>query len=211
MRVESVQVGRARLMMVGGRTESSAIVKSAVAGRVAVTADGVAGDTQANRAVHGPPLKTVYGYPMEHYERWRQVLPEVDLPAGAFGENLLVSGMLESEVCIGDRFSNGAVELVVTQPRMPCAKLAARMGSGEIGKVMVREIRNGFYFRVATEGQVGAGDVLERVGTEGNGLTVADAVRCCAHADVDRDVLERAVACDALPADWREAAAKKLK
>lgn len=197
-------------MNVGGRQVSSAIVKTNVDGRVRVSGDGVEGDTQANRAVHGPPLKAVYGYPVEHYEVWRRVLPDVDLPNGAFGENLTVSGMMEADVCIGDRFSNGSVELVVTQPRMPCPKLAARMATGEVGKIMVREIRNGFYFRVAADGEIGAEDELRRVGSDGNGLSVADAVRCFAHADVERQLLARAAACEALPADWREAIGKKL-
>jgi MOSC domain-containing protein YiiM len=66
--------------------------------------------------------KAVYAYPAEHYDFWRRELPDTALPWGAFGENFTTEGLLEDEVCIGDRYRVGGVELVVTQPRMPCYK-----------------------------------------------------------------------------------------
>jgi len=79
------------------------------------------GDQQADLSVHGGRDKAVYAYPSEHYPFWKKQLPGVELPWGAFGENLTTSGWLEKDVCIGDRFAIGSAEVVVTQPRLPAS------------------------------------------------------------------------------------------
>ena len=111
-------------------------------------------------SVHGGPEKAVYAYPAEHYAFWRRELPGEELPWGAFGENFTTEGMLEDDVWIGDRYRVGTTELVVTQPRMPCYKLAIRFGQVEMVKRFLDSRRSGFYFAVAREGDAGAGDVI---------------------------------------------------
>ena len=71
--------------------------------------------------------------PSEHYEYWRKELPEVDFPWGSFGENLTTEGLLEKELSIGDRLCAGSVELIVTQPRLPCYKLNAKFNRDDNG------------------------------------------------------------------------------
>jgi MOSC domain-containing protein YiiM len=96
--------------------------------------------------------KAVYVYPSEHYPLWRKELPELEFPFGAFGENLTVDGLLEDEVRIGDRLRIGTAEFVVSQPRMPCYKLAVRFNRTDMLKRLLRSGRTGFYLRVLEEG-----------------------------------------------------------
>src|SRR5207244_8202025 len=118
-------------------------------------------------SVHGGAEKAVYAYPAEHYDFWRRELPDVELPWGAFGENFTTEGLLEDEVWIGDRYRVGTTELVVTQPRMPCYKLAVRFGRHDIVKRFLKSRRSGFYLAVEREGDIGAGDRKSvRVGNE---------------------------------------------
>jgi MOSC domain-containing protein YiiM len=146
----------------------------------------------------------------EHYDSWRRELPDAELPWGAFGENLTTEGLLEDEVWIGERYRVGTTELVVTQPRMPCYKLAVRFGHPDIVKRFLKSRRSGFYFAVAREGDVGAGDVIERLARNDKRLTIADVVLLCATDSENQTLLESAGEHPSLPAAWREYFRKRL-
>ena len=109
------------------------------------------GDRQADRVNHGGLEKAVCVYPFDHYPYWSRQLGG-DLRPGAFSENLTVSGAIETEVCVGDVFRIGEASVQVSQPRMPCAKLAGKNGAKMLPKLMVNVGYTGFYMRVLSEG-----------------------------------------------------------
>jgi MOSC domain-containing protein YiiM len=161
------------------------------------------GDRQADLTVHGGPNKAVYGYPSEHYEFWRQELPEANLPWGAFGENFSTEGLNEDELHIGDRYQIGSAVLMVRQPRMPCYKLAAKFRRDDMIDRFLRSKRSGFYFSVEQEGEVGAGDSFKLLPQVDDGITIAEMNRLFVREKYNRDLLQKAVATVALPEDWR--------
>lgn len=196
--VHAVCVGLARPLRVdGGRTLASAIGKRAVAGPVPVYPLGLAGDEQADWHVHGGLQKAVYAYPAEHMAFWQAqrrqhgvpVAGAQDgagegggagdaLPPGFLGENLRISGLLETQAWVGDtlHFSDSGCVLRITAPREPCGKFAAVMGFAEAARVMVREARCGFYLAVEKPGTLAAGmRFVLRPGSRG--LSVAEAIR----------------------------------
>src|SRR5205085_8116737 len=130
----------------------------------------------------------VYAYPSEHYAFWRSELPQTELPCGAFGENLTTEGLMEDRVHIGERFRAGSAEFTVTQPRMPCYKLGIRFQRADIVKRFLQSGRTGFYFGVTREGEIGAGDALERVSVDEHGISVAQIVTLYAAGKVDADL-----------------------
>jgi MOSC domain-containing protein YiiM len=148
--------------------------------------------------------KAVYVYPSEHYLFWREEIPDLELPWGMFGENFTMEGLLEGAVNIGDRFRVGSAEFVVTQPRMPCYKLGIRFGRPEIVKRFLQSGRSGFYFSVLEEGQVTAGDSVERITRDERGVTVADIVNLYRADKTNQDLLRRASELPALPSFWRD-------
>ena len=204
MKVIAVSVGSPHDVVWRGQTVRTSIFKSPVSGRVHVGRLDVDGDEQSDLSVHGGPDKAVYAYPAEHYAFWRAELPDVEFPWAAFGENLTIEGLLEDDVRIGDRFRIGTTELVVTQPRMPCYKLGIRFGRPDMVKRFHASGRNGFYFSVAQEGSLAAGDAIERIARDDHGLTVADVVRLYAMDAPNQALLERATEHPALPAAWRD-------
>ena len=159
-----------------GETVRTSIFKAPVAGRVRVTRFNVQGDEQSDLEVHGGEDKAVYAYPAEHYGFWREALPGVELPWGAFGENLTVEGLLEDRVHIGDRFRAGTAEFRVTEPRMPCYKLALRFNRPDMVKRFLKSGRTGFYLAVLKEGEVGAGDAIALSGHDQNRISIAAVV-----------------------------------
>src|SRR6516162_11380779 len=118
MKLLSVNVGPPREVEWNGRTIRTSIFKAPVSGRVQVTKVNLDGGQQSDLTVHGGVDKAVYVYPSEHYAFWRDELPNVDPPWGAFGESFTTEGALDDKaVYIGDRFRIGSAQFVVTQPR----------------------------------------------------------------------------------------------
>src|SRR6058998_1147628 len=204
MRIISVNVGLPRPVTWGGRAIITGIFKEPVAGRIAVRALNLDGDRQADLTVHGGREKAVYAYPAEHYAYWRAELPGVGLAHGAFGENLTTEGLLEDDVQVGDRFRVGSAELVVTQPRLPCYKLAARFQRADMVQRFLASRRTGFYFAVEREGEVAAGNAIEPLARDPLAVSVADITRLYAFEKDDLATMRRAVQVAALAEGWRK-------
>lgn len=168
MKVLSVSVGLPRIVEYRGEPVSTGIYKEPVAGRVAVNEFNLAGDAQADLRVHGGYSKAVYAYPSEHYEFWRDELPEMELPFGVFGENLTTLGLTETEARAGDRYRIGTAEFIVTEPRQPCFKLGIRFNRTDIIKRFAKSGRSGFYLAIEKTGDLGAGDEIEVLSREAN-------------------------------------------
>jgi MOSC domain-containing protein YiiM len=176
-RLLSVNVGRPREVQWQGRPVLTSIWKSPVNGPVIVRTLNLDGDQQSDLTVHGGEKKAIYVYPSEHYERWRDELPGVELPWGAFGENLTTTGLSEKTTHVGDRFRIGSAEFVVTVPRMPCYKFGIRFDRPDVIARMLENGRSGFYLRVVKEGSITAGDAIAVMSREQDALTIADAFR----------------------------------
>ncbi|HEY9624660.1 MAG TPA: MOSC domain-containing protein [Crinalium sp.] len=204
MQIISVNVGLPRQVAWKGKTVSTGIFKEPVNTRVMVRSLNLDGDGQADLTVHGGADKAIYVYPFEHYEYWRNELPDTELTPGIFGENFTVTGLREEELNIGDRFQIGTVSLMVTQPRMPCYKLGIRFGRPDMVKRFLASRRTGFYFSVLQEGEVGAGDTLELISRDANNITVADITRLYVREQTDPGLLQRAAHLEALPESWRD-------
>jgi len=211
MKLLSVNVGLPREVKWDGRTIRTSIFKAPVPGRVQARKLNLDGDEQSDLTVHGGVDKAVYVYPSEHYTFWQNELPNADLNWGAFGENFTTQGALDDKaVHIGDRFRIGSAEFVVTQPRMPCFKLGIRFGRADMVKRFLHSGRNGFYFAVAEEGEVAAGDSIEQIARDENGVTVGDIVELYTADAARQDLLQRVSELDSLPENWRAYFRKRL-
>jgi len=131
------------------------------------------GDGQADQVNHGGLEKAVCVYPFDYYPYWSRQLA-CDLKPGAFSENLTVSGAIETEVCVGDVFRIGEASVQVSQPRMPCNKLAGKNGSKMLPKLIANVGYTGFYLRVLSEGMVAAGDGFDLVRAHPERITIAE-------------------------------------
>jgi MOSC domain-containing protein YiiM len=200
----SIQVGVPRLVTRDGREVSTGIFKEPVAKRLRMRHLNLEGDQQADLSVHGGQNKAVYAYPSEHYPFWEKELPGEDLPWGAFGENLTTSGLLESAVCIGDRFTIGTAEVVVTQPRLPCYKLNLKFDRDDMVKLFLASHHSGFYLRVLREGEIGAGDEIVPVHQDENRVSVLDTLRLYLHESHSSELRNRALRAEYLSPSWRK-------
>ncbi len=204
MKIISLNVGLPQLVLRNDEPVSTGIFKEPVAGRVNLRTLNLDGDRQADLSVHGGPEKAVYVYPSEHYDFWKRELPEMDLPWGMFGENFTTTGLLETQINIGDTFRVGSAEVMVTQPRMPCYKLGIRFGRSDIIKRFLASERSGFYLGVLKEGEVGTGDEFDPVKRDANDIRVNDITRLFTSQKRNAELLCRAIDVEALPESWRD-------
>ena len=164
-KITQLRIGRPQHLP--GVALPSAYHRQPVVGPVAVGTLGLAGDQVGNTKVHGGPDKAVYAYPVSGYTDWAAEFPEFAarfLP-GAMGENLVVEGLDEAGICLGDVIRCGSATLQVAQIREPCSTFAAVLGSKRVVKAMTLSGRCGWYLRVLEAGDIAAGDghdVIER-------------------------------------------------
>ncbi len=122
-----------------------------------------------------------------------------------FGENLTTVGMNESSMCIGDQVRIGTAILQVTQPRIPCFKLAAKFDDDEILDTFFSSGRSGIYFSVVQEGELQTGDHIEQVHRDPSGFSIWEALKLYSK-QANRETLERALRTEALPPGLRRRA-----
>ena len=203
MQLLSVNTAQPQEVAWQGKTIRTSIFKQPVAGPVAVLAEHLAGDGQADLRVHGGPDKAVYAYPSEHWAYWRQLLPAAQLVPGAFGENLTTLGLLEPEVRVGDCFQLGTAVLMAVQPRQPCFKLGIRLARPGIVREFELASRSGIYFRVIKPGVVAAGDAISLVERSPYTVTIQDMVTCLAPGPHDQELVRALLATPYLSPSWQ--------
>jgi MOSC domain-containing protein YiiM len=210
-RLLAVSVGRARRMPSGDRLITSGIGKGPVEGPVVLTAGGLEGDEQADLSVHGGEHRAAYVYSRDDYDWWEEQLDR-SLPAGQFGENLMVTGLRGATVRSGDVLRIGGAVVGATIPRVPCAKLGARMGDPGFIKRFRDAARPGFYLRVLEEGPVAAGDRIERLEpAPEEHPTMAELYTLHIAGSPDPDALSRVATVADLPQTWRDWIGRRLQ
>ncbi len=211
MKVAALCAGRSALLPGGKR---SAIGTHPVAGLVRIGRLGLAGDTQVDKRHHGGPEMAVHLYPLDHHGFWVEQLDGHPLLAdpGAFGGNVAIRGIDETQVRIGERFRLGSAIIEVSQPRMPCATIERRFERKGMVATIMETGRCGWYFRVVEEGEAQAGDALERIAGTGTFHTVRDVFVALADKKraIDQALAHDLADCPALTAEWRAKASAKL-
>ncbi len=154
MKILAVCIGQARSLP--GKSYKTGIAKAPVSGPVMVDSEGLLGDKIINRKHHGGPEQAVYIEGAETLAWWEEQLGR-PLEPGTFGENLVLSGLDNRTVAIGDRFTIGEVVLEATSARSPCATFAAHMDDPMMVKRYLKAERPGIYTRVITGGMLEAG------------------------------------------------------
>jgi MOSC domain-containing protein YiiM len=214
MKVISVNTGLPRNVTWHGRSVTTGIFKEPVHRRISLRKLNLDGDGQADLSVHGGAYKAVYCYPLAHYDYWKRELPNREMPMGIFGENFTLDSSSEESVHLGDQFSVGSAEVVVTQPRLPCYKLGIRFESDDMVRRFFVSGRTGFYLAVTREGEVGTGDDMRVIHREPNGVPVSEITRLYAekrYGSAEVAWVQRALRVAVLPESWKEYFRERLE
>ena len=209
MRIESIQVGKPKTL---ASDWTSAIFKQQVVGTVALNKLNLEGDKQADLSVHGGVDKAVNVYPIEHYQYWNQrarfpLRKRINLPTpnnGAFGENFTTSGLLESNVCIGDIYQVGSVLVQISQPRQPCWKLARKFNQAKLPFWVQNTSKTGWYFRVLQEGNVQSNDEFTLIERMNPSWTIQRANQLMYSVNKNQQDIHSLLECKELSDSWRK-------
>ncbi|NQY95108.1 MAG: MOSC domain-containing protein [Campylobacteraceae bacterium] len=131
----------------------SSYKKALIADEVLVKYIGFVNDTQTDTSHHGGVDKAVCVYTKKNYDFFKRKY-DLDLPLCAFGENITLLDIDDSEVCLGDQYRCGTVVFEVSQPREPCWKISSILGIKNMTSLVVKEFKTGFYLRVLQEGSL---------------------------------------------------------
>lgn len=203
-----VRVGRARPYGPG----TSAIDKAPVSGPVMAGPEGLAGDEQADRRHHGGPDKALHAYAVANYPLWAAEMPDRAgfFRPGAFGENLVVEGLDEAGICLGDRWRLGKALVEVSQGRQPCWKLNDRFGVPDMARRVQDTGRTGWYYRVLQPGVARAGDTLQLLERPCPDWPLQRLMRLLAERVLDPALLREALALPLVPS-WRKLVERRLE
>lgn len=211
MLLDSIQIGR--VVSEGGdadaddplaRPWTTGFYKLPVQGPVQLTRLGLVGDSVASKRFHGGPEKAVLCYAADHYRRWAQEHPQLDMSPGAFAENLTISGADESTVCIGDQFQIGQCVIEISQPRQPCWKISRRWGVKTLTKEVTESGRTGWYARVIAEGTIEAGQEIINIARPHAEWSVARANDVMFGRQVDRLAVIELMNLEKLSDEWKK-------
>ena len=202
-RLLSVNVGLPREVTWKGKTVRTAVWKFPGTERRMARKLNIDGDAQGDLVGHGGEQRAVFVYQMDSYHYWERFLGRNDFSFGQFGENFTVEGLLDGEVCIGDRYRIGEAIFEVTQPRVTCYRIGIRMNEPRMPALLVSHRKPGFYFRVLQEGEVGPGDDIAKVADGPEQITVAEMDGLLYLPGHSREQVERALRIPALSKGWQ--------
>lgn len=210
IRLDHLAIGS--LAPLGQRQAPSGIDKHPVQDRLWLGQEGLAGDAQGDRRVHGGPDKAVHHYPFEHYPDWQAELGPLDRLArpAAFGENFSTHGLTEATVAVGDRFRIGGALVEVSQGRQPCWKLNVRFSVPDMARRVQDSGRTGWYYRVIEEGEVAPGDLMVLVERRSPDWTIRRLWRALYVDRMNIGELAGMAELAHLPEGWRRHARRRL-
>lgn len=162
------------------------------------------GDGQGDLEGHGGEHRAVMVYQLDSYRYWAKFLQRSGFEFGQFGENLTVDGLLDNEVCVGDRYRIGGALFEVTQPRVTCYRVGMRMNDPQMPSLLVSHKRPGFYFRVLEEGEVGAGDEIIKVAEGPERVSIQEIDGLLYLPGHPLESLQRALRVPALSLGWKQ-------
>lgn len=204
MKIISTNIAKPTTILWREQQVKTGIYKLPVNQPIYLGKENVQGDEVSDRKVHSGIYKACYLFSADVYPYWKNLYPNLDWNWGMFGENLTVSGLDETQLCVGDIYKIGRALVQVTQPREPCFKFGVKFGTQHVLKQFIQHGCPGTYVRVLEEGQVTINDTITLVERSKNGLTIAQFFNLLFAKEKDQSLLALAINNDALPKKKRE-------
>lgn len=156
-----------------GTTLETAIRKQPVT-EICVNEMGAEGNDVGLKAHHGGADKALFFMAESTFNALTaQIGKTFDWQGQAiYGENFIVSGLNEENVCVGDRYQIGSVIVEVSQPRKPCERLSLNSECADTQKIVRNQGLTGWYVRVIQTGICKTGDKIHRLQQPYPALTI---------------------------------------
>lgn len=192
-----------KLEAFGPRGKLSGINKQ-IQTQVVINELGIVGDHQADKKVHGGLEKALHQFSLDSYKILAHQYPdEVDkFVPGASGENLSTPELKDADVCIGDIYQVGKVLLQVSQPRIPCWKIAHKYGVSGLDKFVAQQRICGWYYRVLNGGTVELGDEVSLLERRNPDVFISHFMAIKNKQITDKATINKVMGCEGLAPEW---------
>ena len=193
----------------GGKKTLTGIFKKPVDEEIFLDELGFHGDGVGDTRFHGGKDLAVCAYFIDHFPHWQAELDR-EIKPGAFGENLSLAGINETQMNIGDIYRLGEAEIEVSQPRQPCHKLNKVFDLQAMACKVQTTGYTGCYFRVKKTGWVKPDSAFEKI-KEGLGKISIEMVNVLMFKEKKNlDLLRKVASLQALSIKLREKFQKRL-
>ena len=160
-KVLEVKTGKAQDILFGNDKETikTAIKKNPV-DEAYITKLGPEGDEVGLKEHHGGINKALFSISTAAFNELNKITGNSFKWNGTaiYGENLVISGLDEDSICVGDVYEIGECIIEISQPRKPCIRLSKNTGYPDMLKTIIETGWTGWYSRIIQEGTVKKGD-----------------------------------------------------
>lgn len=194
--IKSIALGKSKKYKFGEKEFESAYKKDQFLDEAEVNSFGIVGDEQVDIRFHGGVDKAIHFGSIKHLEE----NPKFDKLS--IGCNILVDNCFEEDICIGDIYKIGDIEVEVCQPRQPCWKIGALFGK-DISRYISKNHATGWYVKVLKEGKISINDKMllkKRVST----ITIKDLSIYLKDAPEERAIIDEILNLDCIAKSYKK-------
>ncbi|MCK9473886.1 MOSC domain-containing protein [Sulfurimonas sp.] len=209
-----VKVGKVTInKKLGSKKEFLSGIKKYPQKSAYIEKNGFKEDEQSDLLHHGGETKAVLLFSTNTYNKLNE-LSNNDFTYDTmahYGENLVVEGISEADVCVGDVLKIGDATIEVSQPRQPCWKLSANTKTKNMTSIIYNNGLTGWYARVIEDGTISQNDeifLLKRAYAE---LTIEVLNQIIVDPLSDGQLTKKALACDALGRQFKNSLEQRAK
>jgi len=209
IRIENIFTGKKQnIRDIREKQYISSYKKERIGDDVLVRYLGLEHDTQTDVVHHGGAHKAVCVYTKKNYDFFKNK-HDLDLPMCAFGENITLLDIDDSEVCLGDQYRCGTAVFEVSQPREPCWKISSILGIKKMTSLVVKEFKTGFYLRVLEEGSLNRNNHFKLISRVHPELTIESINQI--YFNSNQEEIGQVLKCKELGPAYRLSLEKRLK
>lgn len=209
MKVIHTNVAHAVTINLNGQPTQTGIYKKPQAEGIMLQPNDVANDAVIDRKYHGGEFKACYLYGHNNYAQFETVFPDAPWQPAMFGENITLTQLDETKVMVGDVYQIGEAVIQITEPRMPCSKLAHKFENNHILKAFTQSKNCGVYVKVIASGRVKPNDELKRITDNNSQISIADVYAVMGNQTKDAQLIDRILTSPWVTQENKESIQKK--
>ncbi len=211
--VLEVKIGHIQNIIFGNDEKpiETAIKKNPV-NKAFITKIGPEGDDVGLKEHHGGINKALFSVSVSTFEELNKMTGSDFKWDGiaVYGENLVISGLDENSVCIGDIYEIGECIVEISQPRKPCIRLSKNTDNPDMLKIIIESGWTGWYSRIVKEGIIKKNDKMILKNRIYPDLTIRELNSLLVNHIGKEDILKKAVEAKELAESFKKYLIPKL-